>query len=171
MKLQIGCLGERIEGFNGVDIVQHGGVEYVRDAKDLSCFKDGEIEEIYASHILEHFHKPETLKVLEEWHRVLQKGGTLHLSVPDFEAVVDMYIKSGWILSTWLDHLMHGDQADPQSFHYTCFTYPTLSGMLSKVGFSRIQRVEQLPYNLDDASKITDNRFNRAISVNIKAVK
>lgn len=171
MKLHIGCKGEHIDGFKRVDIQQFGDVDFVTNAKDLSMIQDVSIDEIYASHILEHFPKTETKSVLSEWKRTLKPQGILWLSVPDFDAIVEMYLKSGRILETWVEHLIHGDQLEPYSFHYVCFTYPVLAGILSQVGFSRIERISQLPYNVADASKIIDSRFQKPISINIKAVK
>lgn len=171
MKLHIGCKGEKIDGFKRLDIVQHGDVDFVRNANDLSCFEDGSIDEIYASHILEHFYKPDVPKVLSEWHRVLKQNGFLWISVPDFDAIVNMYLSSGRRLDTWTTHLINGDQLEPYSFHYNVFTYQTLSGLLSQAGFSRMDRVRDLEYNVRDASKITDSRFGQPISINIKAVK
>ena len=171
MKLHIGCKGEAIPGFKRLDIVQHGDVDFVRDAKDLTCFKDGEVEEIYASHILEHFPKTETDKVLTEWARGLKPGGIIHIAVPDFDAIVAIYLKSGRMMTTWLDHLIHGDQLTPFDFHYHCFTYQTFSHYLSKAGFGRIEKLKYMPYGLKDASGITDSWFNIPISLNIKAVK
>jgi len=171
MKLQIGAKGEGIDGFKKLDIIQHGDIDFVQDASDLSNFETESVDEIYASHIIEHFKKLALPKVLLDWNRVLKEGGVLWVSVPDFARIVEMYLKSGKELSVWLDHLLHGDQANPESFHYSSFTFPTLSGYLSQAGFSKIDRIVDLPYGVNDASKITDNRYNIPISLNLKAVK
>jgi predicted SAM-dependent methyltransferase len=164
-------MGEKIEGFKRLDIVQHGDVDYVQNARDMYNFEDESVEEIYASHILEHFMNKEVPVVLKGWSRVLKKGGVLWLSVPDFDAIVEMYIRTGRSMTTWMHHLIHGDQETPHHCHYQCFTYPVLSGRLSDAGFSRVERVTLLPYALKDASRIRDSMFNLPISINAKAVK
>ncbi len=171
LKLQIGAKGPGIDGFKKVDIVQHGDVDYVRDARDLSCFDQAMVDEIYASHILEHFPMAETLAVLKEWGRALKDGGTLWVAVPDFDAIVNLYVNSGRMLSTWTEYLIHGDQSSPQDFHYRCFTYNTLAKALSDAGFTKIKRLVDMPYNVPDASHIRDSWFQKPISLNIQAIK
>lgn len=171
LKLQIGAKGPGIDGFKKVDIVQHGDVDFVRDARDLSCFDAGAVDEIYASHILEHFPIYETQKVLAEWGRVLGPGGTLWVAVPDFDAIVNLYLNSGRILSTWTEYLIHGDQSSPQDFHFRCFTYNTLSASLSEAGFTKIKRLSDMPYGVSDASRIRDSWFKKPISLNVQATK
>ena len=171
LRLHIGCKGRRIDGFKRLDIVQHGDVDYVQDAADLSNFADGTVDEIYASHVIEHIPKPGLAGALEEWNRVLKKGGVMWVSVPDFDRVVGLYLKCGKVLSLWFDHLIHGDQETPYDFHYHCFTYQTLSGFLSKAGFEKIREIENLPYGVQDASRISDSMFNEPISLNMQAVK
>lgn len=171
MKLHIGCKGPAIPGFKKVDIVQWGDVDYVRDARDLSCFETGSVDEIYASHILEHFPKHETVPVLAEWCRVLQPGGLIYISVPNFDVMVEMYIRSGRILETWVEHLVNGDQSSPQDFHFRVFTFPTLSGNMMKAGFADVKKLAELPYNVNDASHFRDSRFGLPISINVQGRK
>ncbi len=56
--------------------VQLGG-----DATDLKWFKDGVLDFVYSSHVLEDF--VETELVLKEWLRVIKVGGLLVLYCPD----------------------------------------------------------------------------------------
>jgi predicted SAM-dependent methyltransferase len=51
------------------------------DATDLHWFKDGVLDWVYSSHVLEDF--PGTLSVVNEWLRVLRIGGRLILFLPD----------------------------------------------------------------------------------------
>jgi predicted SAM-dependent methyltransferase len=164
-------MGEKINGFKRLDIEQYGDVDFVQNAKDLSNFEEGSVEEIYASHILEHFTTPELPGVVSGWYRVLKENGVLWLSVPDFDSIVSMYLRTGRQMSTWINNLIHGDQDAPSHYHYQAFTYPVVSGRLSDAGFRIIERVNVLPYALKDASRITDNIFHIPISINIKAIK
>jgi predicted SAM-dependent methyltransferase len=56
--------------------VQLGG-----DATDLKWFRDGVLDYVYSSHVLEDF--VDTEKVLREWLRVLKPGGRLIIFCPD----------------------------------------------------------------------------------------
>lgn len=52
------------------------------DARDLKWFKDGCLDFVYSSHLLEDFPRNETRNVIMEWMRVLKPGGFLILYLP-----------------------------------------------------------------------------------------
>lgn len=54
------------------------------DARDLRWFRDGTLDFVYSSHLLEDF--PNTRVVVAEWLRVLRTGGRLVLVLPDESA-------------------------------------------------------------------------------------
>ena len=58
-----------------------------------SILANNSVDLIYASHVLEYFDRNEVKNVLGEWYRVLKKGGLLRVAVPDFEAIVKVYLK------------------------------------------------------------------------------
>src|SRR5579872_1898827 len=57
------------------------GVQYLCEGGDLSEISDGGYDFILSSHMLEHSANP--LKILKSWHRLLRRGGTLILLLPD----------------------------------------------------------------------------------------
>lgn len=57
------------------------GVDYKMEADNLHEFKDDTFDFVYASHILEHLKDP--LKAVEEWLRVVKKGGYVIIITPD----------------------------------------------------------------------------------------
>jgi len=62
--------------------VQLGG-----DARDLRWFRDGVLDFVYSSHVLEDFEHPG--EVVREWLRVLKPGGTLVIYCPDQKRYVE----------------------------------------------------------------------------------
>jgi SAM-dependent methyltransferase len=73
---------------------------------------DGETELVYSSHLVEHLTKEDARWLLAECHRVLKPGGTIRLSLPDFEEMARAYLmyldikeykKSQFVLTEILD--------------------------------------------------------------------
>ena len=58
--------------------VQLGG-----DCRALDWWRDGVLDYVYSSHLLEDFPEEETAAILREWTRILKLGGRLILLLPD----------------------------------------------------------------------------------------
>jgi len=93
MKLHLGCGKIYIPGFVHIDAIDYPHVDHVASIDRLSFIKDNSVSLIYACTVLEHFKRKDTVLVLKEWYRVLEPNGILRLSVPDFEALVEIYLK------------------------------------------------------------------------------
>ena len=78
-----GYHGERIPGFETLDVVKRDNVDHVGDASEGLPFDNDTFDLIYASHILEHIPWQKTEQTLQEWVRVLKPGGWLEIWVPD----------------------------------------------------------------------------------------
>jgi predicted SAM-dependent methyltransferase len=113
-------------------------VHYVRDISNLSIFEDNSVDLIYASHCLEHFHYNEIQNILQEWHRVLKKGGILRLSVPDFDLLLNIFHASDRDPDSILPQLL-GGQNNRYNFHYTVFNKQNLTKKLLTTGFENIR--------------------------------
>jgi ubiquinone/menaquinone biosynthesis C-methylase UbiE len=75
-KINVGCGKDLRPGYINIDI--HGGD--VRGDLNRLPFKDGTVDEVYASHILEHM--PDLNRTMREIRRVLRRGGILVARVP-----------------------------------------------------------------------------------------
>ena len=53
------------------------------DARNLYWFRDGVLDYVYSSSLLEDFPPAETVQIVREWLRVLKPGGHLVLLLPD----------------------------------------------------------------------------------------
>jgi predicted SAM-dependent methyltransferase len=71
------------------------GVQLGGDSRDLRWFKDGVLDFVYSSHVLEDFSATETEPVLREWTRVLKPGGRLILLLPDQQKYVEHCRRTG----------------------------------------------------------------------------
>lgn len=130
LKLDIGCGGHPLEGYEPVDI-KHG-----KQAYPLS-YQEGSADEIHASHILEHFPHGQIHHVLGEWIRVLRPGGRLRISVPDFEVISRAYLEGKDIP---VQGYVMGGQLDEHDVHRSLFDMEALMDVMSDCGLIGIGR-------------------------------
>lgn len=115
LKLNLGAGDTQIEGYTPIDR-KNGREIYPLD------FEDESLDEIRASHCLEHFSHTETRKVLEHWITKLKPGGCIKIAVPDFEWVARNYLDGkpinvqAYVMGAHLDdNDRHGAQFDREA--------------------------------------------------------
>lgn len=154
-----------------VDVIARDGVDYVRSCTDLSIFPDDTVAEIYASHVLEHLgYQQELPRALNEFHRILEPGGRLSVSVPDLETLCALFADPALDRQARF-HVMRfifGGQMDDADFHKTGLTGEFLTYFLREAGFVDVARVENFGL-FKDASSLAFG--GRPISLNLVARK
>lgn len=177
VKLHLGCGHAILPGFINIDHQKLTGVNIQCDVRKLSVFKNGSVDLIYASHVLEHFHRHETFSILLEWNRVLKPGGKLRLAVPDWEATVKVYNKTGeyenlmnWIYGSY--------ESTARSPHFRQFTFHGLMVLLIESGFRQVVhydwRTTEHAKILDYSSAYwppNDREQGILLSLNVEATK
>lgn len=84
MKLNLGSGNKYKEGWINIDINEGlPSVDLIHDLKDLLPYEDNSVEEIYASHVLEHITWCEATLILRDWYRVLIHGGIITVQTPN----------------------------------------------------------------------------------------
>jgi len=91
VKLHLGCGTYYLTGYVNVDIRTNTYAEVYDDIRFLNKFKDKEISEIYACHVLEHFTIKETPAIIKKWFDTLQPQGKLIISIPDMGKLIEQY--------------------------------------------------------------------------------
>jgi len=121
-RLHLGCGGDIKVGYINADkFDKRADVNF--DAKEIP-YDDQTFDEVYSSHLMEHFNKYEVPVVFKECYRILNYGGKLVFEVPDFE----------WVVKTWLGKT----DEEKWGFHLdTIFGLQTNEGEQHKVGFTR----------------------------------
>lgn len=176
MKLHIGCGQKILDGYKNVDLLDLPHIDYKTSADDLNMIADNTIDEIYACHILEHFGRHDSPKVLNEWHRVLKKGGTLRVAIPNFEAIVKVY-SEGMDIEKVMG-LLFGGQNYEYNFHYQTFDFKRMERLLIESNFTDIKLYDWktfLPEDFDDFSRAylphMDIDNGTLMSLNLIAIK
>lgn len=123
------------------------------DASSLP-YKDGEVDVIYSSHLLEHMSLKEVFLVLREWYRTLKPEGKIIINVPDLEWAAQALLgmmprkhptleyKKSELFNTpeRIMEVLYGNQDHEGEFHKSGFTAVSLEKLLENVGF----RVEHI---------------------------
>ncbi|MFI3241346.1 MAG: glycosyltransferase [Alphaproteobacteria bacterium] len=165
--LEIGPGNERIEGFEGLNIVKNNATDYIADvAKDGIPFINESFDLVYSSHFLEHIEWYKTKDVIIEMYRVLKKGGHVEIHVPDglkiAKAFVDAEMKNSkdFHKDNWWKF---NDDKDPciwasgKTFtygdgnvikghwnsHLAMFSYRYLEKLLKEIGFKNIKKLDK----------------------------
>jgi predicted SAM-dependent methyltransferase len=182
LKLHLGCWHRDIPGFTNVDLCDMPHIHHKTSIDRLPMIDDGSCELVYASHSLEYFDRQEADGVLSEWKRVLQPGGILRLAVPDFDALLEVYRRSGE-LRFLLGPLYGRMEIDAPSgkqmlYHKTVYNFAHLKALLEQHGFVNIRRYdwrETVHKDYDDHSQAywphMDKENGLLVSLNVEADK
>ena len=178
MKFNIGC-GWRDFGKSWVHI--DGGDYDHNNLSDifLKDYDNNSAELIYASHFIEYFDEDEIISLLSRWKDILKPFGILRLAVPDFEAMVKLYLKDEYSLENFIGPL-YGKMKMGSTiiYHKTTYDFNSLKLLLEKVGLKNIrkynwQNTEHAQF--DDHSQAylphMDKKNGTLISVNVECVK
>jgi len=83
LKIDLGCGPNKREGFLGVDAMQFDGkVDLVFDLRKKWPWKNDSVDELNASHFLEHLTWPERIHFFNEAFRVMKKGAKGTIIIP-----------------------------------------------------------------------------------------
>ena len=182
-KLHLGCGKRFLKGYTHIDLADFPHIDYRHEIDRLPMFADETVDLIYACHCFEYFDRQEAPRVLAEWHRVLKKSGILRLAVPDFAALVHVYMNHGDldcvigpIFGRW-----HIPGTDRVAYHKTIYDLRSLVSLLDANGFvdARQWQPEKVfsgaHEGFDDYSQAyvphMDKRNGICISLNIEAVR
>lgn len=135
-RLHIGAGNVILPGFVNLDAREAPGIDLVAPAYPLDGILDETFDLVYASHVLEHFHRGVIDDVLREWVRVLKHDGALRLAVPSFEHLVEIYV-AHHDLSQIIGPLF-GRQDYAQNFHFVTFDEATLRATMERAGLEAV---------------------------------
>lgn len=120
------------------------------DARKLE-YPDNSIDEVYASHVLEHFGADETELILKEWVRVLKPGGLIRIAVPDMrKAMAEVQKEEPIAGHSHLQSVLFGSRTDANDRHQVGFVRETLQAKMYEAGIGFI--TEFTPFETDCTS-------------------
>lgn len=157
VKLNVGSSNVVLPGYTNIDR-KDGGEAFPLRYNDGAPVASESVDEIYASHVLEHFGHNEVGSVVQDWVRCLKPGGRLRVAVPDFTWIAKAHLKRGPL--GYYGYLL-GGQVDQDDYHKCAFDRETLSSLLRQCG---LRRVRQWKSDNPDCSSLP-------VSLNLEAVK
>ncbi|MBD2055511.1 methyltransferase domain-containing protein [Oculatella sp. FACHB-28] len=156
-----------------LDIEARPEVDFIGNAASLEQFENDSVEAIYASHVLEHFYyglNNELISTLVEWHRVLQPGGKLYISVPDLKTLCWLYLNPN-LVPVERHHIMRmmfGGQTNEYDVHKVGLDADILGLYLAEAGFQGYETVSEFGW-FNDCSSL--RLLDTLISLNAVATK
>jgi len=153
LKLDIGCGKNKKDGFVGVDIIPFDGVDRVFNAgKETWPFNDGEVDEVYCSHFLEHLEADERIHFVNNLYRVMSDDAKATIITPHWcsaRAYGDLTHKWPPVSEFWFYYLNKDWRAEnaPHNTGYICDFDATWGYGLSKEMSLRNQEYQLFAIN------------------------
>jgi hypothetical protein len=174
--LHLGCGNIKLPNFINIDCRYLPSVDRIENIKYLRSFDLNSVDMIYSSHVLEHFSRHDYKHILSRWFELLKSGGVLRIAVPDFESIVNRYIKTKDLEE--LIGLLYGGQDYKENFHHYIWDFNLLEKDLKNIGFKEIKKYNSLNTeysNIHDCSQAflpkMDKINGELMSLNIEAIK
>jgi SAM-dependent methyltransferase len=141
MRLNLGAGELELEGYEARDGANGDVLFPLPDA-------DGSVDEIRASHVLEHFSHRQAADVLKDWVAKLAPGGRLRIAVPDFEKIARDYLDGNDID---IQGYTFGGHLDERDWHGCAFDRELLTEIFLNLGLTRLH---DWTSELDDAAAL-----------------
>lgn len=159
MKINIGAGDYPVDGHVNLDRLTGGEAYPLRLPSTIEPgtpgveVADGSVDEIRASHVLEHFSHREVANVLDHWVKKLKPGGVLKIAVPNLEWIAREYLAGR---DLHVQAFLMGGQIDENDYHKCAFDEELLAEMMRAAGLidiahweSEIRDCASLPVSLN----------------------
>ncbi|WP_243544285.1 class I SAM-dependent methyltransferase [Pseudodesulfovibrio tunisiensis] len=109
--LNIGCGSRHHPDWINMDVKPRSPDVLEGDPVRGLALDDRSMDAVYASHVVEHFTRHDSLTAVREFLRVLRPGGVLRVAVPDFEIMARLYLDL-------LDRAIAGDRTAQERYEW-----------------------------------------------------
>ena len=138
LRLNLGCGHISKEDYLNVDSRALPDVDIVADISSLP-FGPSEVNEIFSSHVLEHFPQEQLRRqLLPYWTSLLKKGGVFVAIVPDADAMIQKYAKGDYLYND-LREVLFGAQDYDGDFHFNMFIPEQMKDLFIEAGLSNFE--------------------------------
>jgi predicted SAM-dependent methyltransferase len=177
LKIYYGCGTTRQPGYINVDVRNTNATDIAIGLPELAACLKGCCNEVYMSHVLEHFGSPgkamrrgknDVLGAILAVKKMLKDAGTIRIAVPNFRILCQMYLNGEVPLYPKILGRISGEQEYPENLHRCVFDDEFLEYCLTYCGFEDIQRWDPRKENFNTESSF-DQINGVDTSLNLKA--
>ncbi len=138
LRLNLGCGHITLEGYVNVDMRELPNVDIKSNVGELP-FEEGSVDEIFSSHLVEHFPQ-EALrrKLLPHWFACLKPGGKLSAITPDATAMISAAGAGTYGFEDFRE-VLFGAQDYDGDYHYNLLSPDSMAELLAEAGFVDIE--------------------------------
>ncbi len=176
-KIHLGCGEVKISGWLNTDIKKTTATDLILDYRRNFPFKDHSSNHIFAEHVFEHFIEEVLAHIFSECYRILDEGGKLDFSIPDFEKFSKYFFsdKKNRILKSYKKELRRWNIKFSNDFSYLnffihqrgdhkCFyTFEYIKYLLKNAGFKHVKKRKWI-HGLDSS-------YRKDFSLYLSAIK
>jgi len=151
VKLHLGCGGVKWKDFINVDLYPFD--ENTPDTSRSGCVADvfadirnlqlpeNYVDEIFSSHVIEHFYRWEVMDIISNWYRILKPGGIMVTEMPDiFRSILFSFLPIRRYRQLGKNQF-YGNQWNKLSYetHKYVWTLKEFKNELYKTGFTKVR--------------------------------
>jgi len=153
ISLNLGSGGKGLPGWINIELMRAPDTTLCLDIRKPLPFADASVGRIMAEHVVEHLdYRQDIPRVFKDWHRILQPGGVVRISVPDGKRFVQAYLSgdnAAWLKLDWDLTSMPADIDSPMHIlnwlfhqdgeHLFGYDFETMALALHKAGFEIVE--------------------------------
>jgi len=141
LRVNLGYGHFTLSGYINVDRRALPGVDVIADIDQLP-FKNGEVDEFFSVHLLEHFPQEQLQReLLPYFFNLLSEGGKFSAIVTDVEAMILEYSIGNFSYDD-IHELIYGSQYSDGEFNFNIFTPTSLEKLFVSIGFKKVEIVK-----------------------------
>lgn len=139
LKLNLGCGLNKLEGYINIDANREYEPDRACDfVKRKLPFRKESVSEILLFHTIEHIQKAYHRPLLMELARVLEKGGELYISYPNFWECAKRWHENSRGLKHFWEATLYGRQLSKYDYHVCAMDSDELTELLYECGFGNV---------------------------------
>lgn len=139
IRLNLGSGPFPLKDYTNVDLYRSADVQM--NAITLPGYEINSVDEIRASHLLEHFGKGPGIHAVRRWYQVLKPGGKITIIVPDVVQSIRWWLEAydrGEHVWNFRSQCIWGDQAHDGEYHRWGYDDKRLYALLVETGFKEV---------------------------------